>query len=218
MDNLSKQQSALLEATMEYCERILDRLKQISIIVEEENRKINSNLYVDISNLNKLKEEARILKKRICENLATINFMSEQISLDDEYYESYINKVNRNATHISNSLFNIINRNEMIARGATLNGLTAIFRNNGYHSLNPNNAVLKVSIYNDAIQVRNTQEFYMEQGTVANTGEIVEFSINNLSIPEIKSVYNVELTLFDPADNYVYCSVKESGLDVVNPK
>ena len=112
--------------------------------------------------------------------------MSEQISLDDEYYESYINKVNRNATHISNSLFNIINRNEMIARGTTLNGLTAIFRNNGYHSLNPNNAVLKVSIYNDAIQVRNTQEFYMEQGTVANTGEIVEFSINNLSIPETK--------------------------------
>ena len=57
MDNLSKQQSALLEATMEYCERILDRLKQISIIVEEENRKINSNLYVDISNLNKLRKK-----------------------------------------------------------------------------------------------------------------------------------------------------------------
>ncbi|MCX8074101.1 MAG: hypothetical protein N2749_00745 [Clostridia bacterium] len=212
MNISSKTQNDLIETTLDYCQRIINKMKEISVFIESEDRKNNAGLYVNMIKVNKMREEIRILRKKIHENIATINFMYNNISLDDKDYDEYLNKINRNATFVQSDLFDMINKNIVFTKNSKIANIVFKFRNNGFEEWD-DNIVLKIIIYNKNTGVRTEQYAYLKQQHV-NTGDVGEFVINELVMPPLKNIYNVTLELVNQSDNYIYCSEKISDLNV----
>lgn len=215
MSATTNNKNDLINATIEHCDRMLNRLKTISETINEENKKIESGLYVDTLRLTKMTEEARILRKRIYENIATINSMSDNIVFTNEEYIDYTNKLNRNAVFIESNLFDMIERKTIFKTSSKTQNVVFRFRNSGFAQWNKSQVVLKLTIFNNITQIKLEQFAYMQEDT-ASTGDIASFLINELIMPSVRGVYDVSLELMDIEDNYVYCSVQTNNLDVAD--
>jgi hypothetical protein len=214
MNSSSQTQSQLIQSTMNYCDRLIENLKTVSQEIKVHNQDIASGIYVDISVVNKKQEQARILKKRIYENIATIGFYSGRIEFDTSDFDGYNNMVLKKATFISSSIVDMINNGMHFIAEGTINNVNVAFRNTGYNQWKDGNVKVIINIYNDDLLVNNSTEVELQSGVIANIGDIVTFVFDSILIPQAKGVYNIRFSLVGASDNYIYCQSLYNGLNV----
>ena len=208
--------NGFINETTEYCDRLIYRLREISTQIQSLNNDILVGTYVDISTITTLQEEARIVRKRIDENIATIGFYSNKMEFEDSDFNGIENRITKKATFISSSLNNLINSGSTFPMNSTIRNTVISFRNTGYGSWDRSKVALRTTLYNESMFISMTTDTSLPANTIVNMGDSISININAIVTPNVKCVVTVKNSIVSLIDGYVYGTYEQDGLDITN--
>jgi len=208
--------NGLINETTDYCDRLVTRLHDISVKIQSANADILTGIYVDITPLLVLEEEARIIQKRINENIATIGFYSNKVEFESSDFDGIENHITRNAIFISSSLDTEIDNGDSFLMNSKISGVAVSFRNTGYETWNKTEVILRVALYNEPLFINMITDTLLPVDISASTGSIININVNDIILPNIKSVVSVKYSIVSLIDGYVYGIYEKNGLNIIN--
>ena len=170
-----------------------------------ELKKISSEIYVntiksggqidksqaDLEHVNNVKTKARLINRKIQDNIATVNSLASQIQLDPNYFNDSQSIIFYRSKPVSNSFSDVYN-------GNSSSDVHIVFQNVGFKSWTKANGIfLRVHIANSLKGIGsydNVFDFQLGDNDVIKMGDVKDFKIA-VAMPSTATTYTVDMLL-----------------------
>lgn len=191
-----------IDNAMSYCRPMIQQLKDIRYEMQLIAGLINAGEYVNSSKIDNLKEQARILRKRIGEYIATIESISDKLKYDLLDFADTPNLVNKKATYLTDNFDLVTNNQASISIGEEISDIAISFMNTGYISWTHGVQKLRITISNNELITPLIYDFDIPQETTVPITQSITF-IATIIVPQKKGIYDMDFMITDSSDwNY----------------